>query len=403
MKQSRVKVLFFILKTKLLKNGNAPIVMRITVNQTKDEVRIGRSINPRKWNNRLERATGKDEISRELNIYLDGLFARVTQIHRKLEEEDCAYNPAMILNLLFENKDDHFLLKQFHKHNKRYRELAGIEFNEKTVQRWERTEKYLSDFISEKYKLEDISLVRIDRDFIVDFEHFLKVNKGNGKNTSSKYLENLKKIIKAAHDNNIIKINPFNGVKLGKVKAKRIPLNEMELKQIMNTTIDIDRLDIVRDCFVFCCFTGLSFTDAFALKADNIHMDQYGQYWIYVNRQKTDNLSRIPLLDIPKSIIKKYQNHYKCGFRNTLLPLPSNQRYNSYLKELATICHINKNLTSHVARHTFATLALSNHVSLEVVSKMLGHEDIRTTTIYAHILDSTISNQMQGMKKKFLI
>lgn len=401
MRQGCIKVLFYLLKTRLLKNGDAPIMMRITVDGCRVNQRTGKSIHPNKWNHKTGRPTGKDPVSKEITFYLDGIFSRITAIHRTLEEQGSSYNSQTILNLFNGDHSEGFLLKQFQKHNRQYRELVGKEYVEKTVQRWERTELYLAEFIKLEYGLDDMPLMRIDLQFIKDFEHYLKVNKRNSKNSAVKYLENLKKIVTNAYHNNLIRTNPFTGYKMGKVKTKRVPLNELELLQVMNTPIENERLEIIRDCFVFCSFTGLSFSDAADLRSENIILDKNGQYWININRKKTDSLSRIPLIDIPFAIINKYKGHIKCKSKGVLLPFPSNQRYNSYLKEISVICHINKNLTSHVARHTFATLALENRVSLEVVKNMLGHEDIKTTTIYAHVLDSTISNEMKGMKEKF--
>lgn len=403
MRQGCIKVLFYLLKTRLLRNGDAPIMMRITVDGCRVNQRTGKSINPNKWNHKTGRPTGKDQISKEICLYLDGIFSRITAIHRTLEEQGSSYSSQSILNLFNGDHSDRFLLKQFQKHNKQYRELVGKEFVEKTVQRWERTEQYLAEFIKMEYAMDDMPLMRIDLQFINDFEHFLKVHKQNSKNSAVKYLENLKKIITTSYHNNLIRTNPFIGYKMGKVKTKRVPLNELELLTIMNTPIDIERLDIIRDCFVFCSFTGLSFSDAADLKSENILRDKNGQYWINIHRKKTDGLSRIPLIDIPFAIINKYKDNIKCRLKGVLLPFPSNQRYNSYLKEISVVCKINKNLTSHVARHTFATLALENRVSLEVVKNMLGHEDIKTTTIYAHVLDSTISNEMMAMREKFNI
>ena len=171
----------------------------------------------------------------------------------------------------------------------------------------------------------------------------------------------------------------------------------------MKKEFTIPRLQTVRDIFVFCALTGLAFTDVQHLKHDHIIKDGNGEYWIRKAREKTDNMCDIPLLDIPRMILEKYKGHPECMKKGVLLPVPSNQRMNSYLKEIADTCGITKPLSTHVARHTFATVALANRVSMESVAKMLGHTDIRTTRIYARILDKTVSEEMKGMKSKFIL
>ena len=160
-------------------------------------------------------------------------------------------------------------------------------------------------------------------------------------------------------------------------------------------------IESVRDTFVFCCFTGLAFIDVKTLKRSDISTEADGKMWIRKNREKTDELSIIPLLDIPWKIMCKYEKHPAVLAKGVVLPVMSNQKVNAYLKEIADLAKISKHLTSHIARHTFATMSLNNHVPLETISKMLGHSDIKTTQIYAKLLDKTISEDMEVMRTKF--
>lgn len=218
-----------------------------------------------------------------------------------------------------------------------------------------------------------------------------------------KYLKNLKKIIKTALIKKWITDDPFAEIHFKQTKCNREFLNEMELRKIINKDFDIQRLQTVRDIFIFCCFTGLAFTDVKNLKKEHFVQADNGEWWIRKAREKTDNMCDIPLLDIPRLILEKYQSNPICNEKGLLLPVPSNQRMNSYLKEIADVCGIQKNLSTHIARHTFASLAIANKVSLESIAKMLGHTDIRTTRIYAKIMNSTIANEMKVLQNKFAI
>lgn len=178
-------------------------------------------------------------------------------------------------------------------------------------------------------------------------------------------------------------------------------MTEEELNAIINKKFDIQRLETVRDIFVFCALSGLAFTDAQHLTPEHITQDSNGDYWIRKPREKTNNMCNIPLLDIPRMIAEKYKHHPECIKKGVVLPVPSNQRMNSYLKEIADVCGIKKTLSTHIARHTFACIAIANKVSMESIAKMLGHSDLRTTKIYAKLMDKTVSEEMNVLKRKF--
>ena len=180
-------------------------------------------------------------------------------------------------------------------------------------------------------------------------------------------------------------------------------MTEEELNKLIEKEFTIPRMEVVRDIFVFCSLTGLAFTDVQHLKPEHIFRDMDGSYWIRKTREKTDNMCNIPLLDLPMKLIQKYQNHPECVRKGVVMPVPCNQRCNSYLKEIADVCGIQKTLTTHIARHTFACLAIANKVSTESIAKMLGHTDIRTTKIYARILDRTVADEMQILRGKFSV
>lgn len=404
MKRNYFSVLFYIKKAKLLKNGEAPICLRITVNGKRAEIQIKRSVEIGKWNAQRECAIGKDRKHLELNHYLETVRTRVLRIHRELEQDDKPITAEILKKLFYgEKQTPKMLLEVFKEHNAKYRELIGKDVVKATVLRYERTVRYLEEFLKKEYRLNDIPLCNINREFISNFEFFIKTEKSCAQNATVKYLKNLKKIITLALTNKWMTNNPFCGVRFKQTQSNREFLSEEELHIIMEKEFNIPRLEIVRDIFVFCCLSGLAFTDIKHLHPGHITKDPNGEDWIRKPREKTNNMCHIPLLDIPALIAEKYKNNPICVQKNMVLPVPCNQRMNSYLKEIADLCGITKKLTTHVARHTFACIALANKVSMETIARMLGHSDIRTTKIYAKVLDTTVSKEMEVMKHKFAI
>ena len=404
MQRNYFSILFFIKKIKLLKNGEAPICLRNTVNGKRAEVQIKRSIEVSRWNAKKECANGKERKYQELNHYLETVRTKVLQIHRQLEQDGKPISAEILKRRYYgEGESPKMLLEVFNDHNKKCRDLLGKDFVLGTVLRYERTVRYLSEYMKQVYRMTDIPLKDITDEFIRGFEHYIKTNKPCSQNATVKYLKNLKKIIRLALANHWIVIDPFFEIKLKQTATNRAFLLEEEIKVLMNKEFTIPRLETVRDIFIFCCFTGLAFSDVQHLTGEHIIRSVNGEYWIRKPREKTDNMCNIPLLEIPRMIIEKYRNHTECIKDGVTLPVPSNQRMNSYLKEIADVCGITKSLTTHIARHTFACLAVANKVSMESIAKMLGHSDIRTTKIYAKILDRTVSDEMQTLRQKFAV
>ena len=357
-----------------------------------------------KWNAQVECATGKDRKHQELNHYIETVRTRVLKIHRELEQDGKPVTAEILKNLFNgANQPPKMLLERFREHNEKYRALIGKDVVEATVLRYERTVRYLEEFLKKEYKSSDIPFRNIDRQFVEKFEYFIKTEKNCAQNATVKYLKILKKIVTLALTNKWMTENPFTGIKFKQTQTNRDFLTEEELHAIMEKKFDIPRLEAVRDIFVFCCLSGLAFTDVQHLKPEHITKDINGEWWIRKAREKTNNVCHIPLLDIPAMIIEKYRKNPVCLQKNMVLPVPSNQRMNSYLKEIADVCGITKKLTTHIARHSFACFALANKVSMETIAKMLGHSDIRTTKIYAKVLDTTVSKEMETMKNKFAI
>lgn len=404
MDRNYFSILFFIKKSKLLKNGEAPICLRITINGQRAEVQIKRSVEVSLWNSNKECAIGKERKHQELNHYLETVRTKVLRIHRELEQDGKPITAEILKRHFYgEGESPKMLLEVFREHNKKYRELLDKDVVLGTVLRYERTVRYLEEFMKEKYHFSDIPLKNINQEFVKEFEHFIKTEKDCAQNATVKYLKNLKKIIRNALVNKWMDDDPFVEIRFHQTASNREFLTEEELNKLIEKEFTIPRMEIVRDIFVFCSLTGLAFTDVQHLKSEHIFRDMDGSYWIRKTREKTDNMCNIPLLDLPVKLIQKYQNHPECVRKGVVIPVPCNQRCNSYLKEIADVCGIQKTLSTHIARHTFACLAIANKVSMESIAKMLGHTDIRTTKIYARILDRTVSDEMQILRGKFAI
>lgn len=402
-RKSTFSLLFFIKRKKLLKNGDAPVYMRVTVDGRFLEAALKRGIKPKLWNEKKQRSNGRDRLSLELNDFLDDTQTRILRIHQRFIDERKEINPKTILDEFAGRMERPKMLREIFKaENEKYRqrlEIGDLVLN--TVLRAERTERYLGDFIKKQYKADDLPLSAIDNAFVRDFHLYLRTDKKQEQNTANKYCKILKRIIVLALDNKWMEVNPFQGLRFQAKATNRQFLSEKELTTIMKKTFTLERLNVIRDIFIFCALTGLSFSDVESLKPEHVSQDDDGNFWIHKARQKTKNICSIPYLETARNIADKYKDHPLCKSRGVLLPVISNQRMNSYLGEIAGICGITKPLTMHIARHSFACLALANGVSMEVIAKMLGHSDVRTTKIYAKVIDKSITEQIGTLSSKF--
>lgn len=402
-KKSTFNVNFLLRKHKMLKNGEAPICMRITVNNQAVDISIKRSVDASFWNQTRECCTSTGKVGKELNRYIDTMRAKVLQAHRELELDAIRVTADAIRNKLYgRDESQKTLIEVYTEHNKRCRALIGKDFSISTVEKFDTSLNILKAFIKHSTKKEDILLKEINRVFIQDFEFYLKTERNQQHNSALKHLKNLKKIIRIALANEWIKKDPFMGIQFKHDKVDVEFLSQEELERIITKEFTIKRLEVVRDIFCFCSLTGLAFIDVKQLNSSHLVVDGNGTLWIRKPRQKTGNMCNIPVIRAAKTILDKYQDHPECVKNNVLLPVLSNQKMNSYLKEIADLCGITKKLSTHVARHTAATVVfLANNVSLENVSKILGHSSTKMTQHYAKVLDSSILRDMQFVDAKF--
>jgi site-specific recombinase XerD len=402
MKRATCKVLYYIKRTKTLKDGSAPIFVRITVNGQRAEFGLQRSILEDQWDIKIGKAFGLTKQTKELNSYLDFVKSNMLLKKRELEESGKEVNAYSLKNhYLGIDTSNRTILGIFKEHNTNCEGLVNKDFAPGTVERYKTCYKHVSVFIKNKYRRDDLQLSEITPMFIRDFEYYLKVTGSCCNNTTVKYLKNFKKIIRIALANGWMKSDPFANSKFHLDEVDLDYLNEQELNVLLNKDFKIERLQQVRDVYLFCCFTGLAYVDVKSLCQGDIE-EKDGKLWIKKRRQKTKNWCRVPILDPASRIIDKYKNHPICVKNGLLLPVLTNQKMNAYLVEIADIAGIEKHLSTHTARHTFATtVTLANQVSMEVVSKMLGHSSINMTKKYARVVDDLINRDMQKLNGKY--
>ena len=407
MKRDSFRVLFFLKKTKLLKNGEASVCMRITVNGTRVENNIRKSIDPALWSQAKETARGKSRRACDLNTYIEEARIKLYQIFCELEQQNRPVTAHLLQKLFFgqeKPKEVRTLLGTMQEHNDQCRALVGTDYALITVRRYESCRRYLAELIRQRYGKEDLPLAEVNGELVRAFAFYLKTEKGCQQNTVIRYMKCLKKITNLARANDWMAKDPFLGIRFHEKEVVREFLTMDELQTIYRKEFPLERLTLVRDVFIFAAFTGLAFIDVQQLAPEHIVRDNNGNLWIRKPRQKTKNMCNIPLLDIPLEILRKYADHPTCRKKGVLLPVPCNQKMNSYLKEIADICMIRKNLTTHCARHSYATsVCLANGVSLENVAKMLGHSNIKMTQHYARVLDSSILRDMMQVERAISI
>lgn len=383
---------------------NLTLFARITINSTVSEISLKQNIATKDWNPVSGTGKGRKTEVKELNRFLEQVRTRLNNIYRELLVEGDLPTVVMIKNhFLGIEEQGKSILDAFDYHKK----VAVGDLSGNTLKHYKTTEKYAKEFLVEQFKTTDVYLKAINYKFITDFEYFLRNRKPVDhqkpmqNNGVMKHIERFRKVINLAQKLDWLKIDPFRSYQIKFKKVEVGYLEPDELKRIENAVFKLERLNFTRDIFVFSCYTGMAYIDVMQLTPQEIHIGTDGNYWIISSRQKTGNPLRIPILPKAWSIVERYIHHPRSQFNGTVFPLLSNQKLNSYLKEVADFCNISKNLTFHIARHTFATsVTLANGVPIESVSKMLGHTSIKTTQIYARIVDSKIAKDMETLKEK---
>jgi len=394
----------FVIRKHRIKDDKAPIYARVTVNRERAEISIKKRIHVDNWNNGRGMAKGKSSEIGRLNSYLEQIRSQLTECYQELVINKEVVTPEAIKNKFLGVEDSGETLKGLVKYHN-----TGMDSNLRwgTLKNYKTTEKYIEKFLTQKFKRNDIYLVELNYKFITDFEHFLRKYQPEdhhlpmGNNTVMKHIERLRKMTNLAVRLGWLDKDPFVAYRLSFKRVEREFLTQLELDTIKKKQFKIERLQYVKDLFVFSCYTGLSYIDVMNLQPNNIRIGINGMNWIITQREKTTTPVRIPILSQAQVLIDKYKDHPRSVNKGTIFPNISNQKLNSYLKEIADVCEIEKNLTFHVARHTFATtVTLTNGVPIESVSKMLGHTDLKTTQIYAKVVEKKISDDMANLEEK---
>lgn len=399
--RSTFNTLFYIKRNEPRKDGSVVIMVRITIDGERSQFSSKLEIHPDLWNSKIGRVKGNTAKANNLNRLLDNIRASISQHYTRLMDSNGYVMPDKIKNaLLGIEEKGKTIISFFEKHNEQYKLRVGTTTTWKTYTRYELTKNRLIEFLKEQYNLEDIPVKEIKTAFLLQFYFFLRKTHHSGNNHAMKYLQRLRTVLNYVRSTGLEFTDPYINFKMGYEKTDRSFLEKEEIDTIYSKKFVSDRLEKVRDIFVFSCYTGLSYCDLASLKQENIVKAFDNNLWIMSKRNKTGEKFNVRLFDIPKAILDKYTGKQKDG---RLLPLISNQKMNEYLYEIAEICGINKIITCHVARHTFATLCITEGVPIESVSKMLGHTNIQTTQIYARIIDQKLSKDMGALAEKLQV
>ena len=402
--KTKVSILFYAKRAKASVNGLVPIYTRITIKGKRIELSSNRFVELSKWSTEAGKMKGNSEEARSINSHLDMLRIQIIDLQMELIHKKIPVTTETLKSkILGVDERQRTLIPIFQDHNNKIKELVGKEYAPGTLERYKTSLSHTIEFLQWKYKVSDIEITKIDHAFITDYEFWLRSVRNCANNTAVKYIKNFSKIIKLCLANDWLDKNPFANYKSKIKEVERVYLSEEEIQKIINKDFKTERLSLVRDIFLFSCFTGLAYIDVKNLTKSHISIGIDGAQWIFTHRQKTETASKIPVLPVTQMIIDKYANHPKSNNEDRLLPILTNQKMNAYLKEIAAVCEIEKELTFHIARHTFVTtVTLTNGVPIESVSKMLGHKNLRTTQHYAKVLDKKVSEDMKILKDKFL-
>ena len=398
MMKSIFRVVFYLRSNYVNKEGKTSVMLRIYLNNERLSLgSTGISVKSSQWDKEKERIKGRTTEALNTNLQLDNIASGLQSIFRRIEMSDVVSLERIKSEFLGKKEEIDTLMQLFEKHNGDVAKQVGVSVGKATLQKYNVCKRHFSEFLEKQYKRSDLKLTELTYVVIREFDLYLRTEVGQNPNTATKTMKTFKTITLLGQKMGVLLHDPFMNHRFHIEPVNRGFLTDEEILCIAHKQINIPRLELIRDIFIFSCFTGLAYIDVSNLTPDHI-VTLGDKQWIMTQRQKTSVETNVLLLDIPKAIIAKYGGKtYRNG---KLFPMLTNQKTNSYLKEIADICGIKKNLTFHLARHTFATMSLSKGVPMESVSKMLGHTNIRTTQIYARITNKKIEHDMEELADK---
>jgi site-specific recombinase XerD len=402
--EPKMSITFIGKKARMTIHQLLPIYLRVTIEGERFEVSTHQHVKTAEWSPSGSKVKGRSASAWEINIALDLIRKQVYDYRAQVLSENRRFTVDTLREKWFgEDRNDRTLLGVFRLSILDLEKLVnkGL-YRRSTLVKYQTTEKHLIDYLRWRAKGCDVLLQDLRIEFAGNFAYYLQAERGLSINSSGKMIKNLKKVIRDCVDKDWLDKDPFWRYKVKHVDPKIPYLSSEELKALEAKEITIRRLAVVRDMFVFSCYTGFVYVDVANLTTAHLKKGVDGKKWLIKPRQKTGISERVPLLPPALRIIQRYMDHSISNSNGKLLPIPSNQKVNAYLKELADICGIATLLTFHVARHTFAsTITLDNGVPIESVSKMLGHRSIKTTQIYARVSDKKISEDTIKLFKTF--
>ncbi len=383
-------------------NNRANLYVRVTHNGKRVNISLKRKADVNSWDTQKQKIKGNSIEARQINLYLNEVHSRIFQIYSDLTKQEIAFTSQTVKSLFLGVSKKHPTFKDLISY---HNDKLAHQLHPNTISQYKTSQKYMLDYIYKEYGEPDIDLRDLNFEFITGFEYFLRSYQPKsghpkiGNNTAMKHIKRLRKMASLAYRMEWIEKDPFIRFKTKTIKREREYLSAQELQRIEKLESTIERLIVVRDLFVFSCYTGISYVDIGLLTHDNLFDGIDGKPWLMAKRRKTGTLFKLPILPKVQILLRKYKSHFRTIGSKNLMPNLSNQKLNSYLKEIADHCDIKKNLTFHMARHTFATtVTLSNGMPMETVSKLLGHTKLTTTQIYARVVEQKISEDMERLK-----
>ena len=392
-------IYFAVRASKSRQNGMCPIQVQLSKSGERASFSTGKVVKVSDWDAKSQKVRGKDEVSLELNRFLDSVRARLYYLEGVLIDRGIGATPQILRDAYLDKLDclkDWTLMGVIETHLDELRGKKDKSITASTLWNYEYCQKLIGEFMKSHYKREDMSIKEVKIGFIGSFHSWLLSERKMKQNTTTKFLRFLQKVMNVAVMNGYVPYNTLSLYKVTREPSSPEYLTEEELQKIIDFDSPLERLVRTRDMFLFGCFTGLSYIDIKMLRSEHFETDSEGRRWIKKKREKTGVLSRIPVLPFAQSILDKYSGG------KVLLPLQDCGDINFNLKDIAVLCGIDKRICFHTSRHTFATtVTLANDISLEVVSQMMGHTNTRMTSHYARVIDKSISRQMSSIVDKY--
>lgn len=400
--ENKIKITFWLYKAKINQHKLAPIYLRVRNDYKYFTKSTGHMVKVSNWDKKQMRvkASGESEI---INSQLDSLQHKVVNIINQLTILGKPFDIEVIKKKLDGTEEQKMtLFNVYNQHLRLMRQLEGKDYAQATIVKYTNTKTRLAQYIKYRFKRTDIFLHELNHDFMSGFEFYLKTKFDNSKATCYKHYQRFTRVINIAIQKGYIERHPFPTYKIKMPKKKIEYLTQVEIDRIANTDFKVERLNVIRDLFIFCCYSGLAYSEVSNLAPRDLTIGMDGEQWMSILRKKTNKHYQVPLLPQTLELIDKYKQHPTCIQKGRLLPVPSNVKFNAYLKEIGRIAKIQKNLTTHLCRKTFATtVMLANGVNIGILSKILGHASVQITLdAYGTFNDQLMLENMGMLRKK---